>query len=173
MENSIMNTNKIKVIFSHGKESTPTGSKITALSEIAHKKGFLVESIDYRGIKSPEDRVNFLIDHQLNKDGLGIILVGSSMGGYTSLVASEIINPLGVFLLAPALYIDGYLTHEYPIPNICEIIHGWNDDIIPFDNSVKFASKSKCSLHLIKGDHRLNNSLEKVKQIFSEFLNQF
>jgi alpha/beta superfamily hydrolase len=163
----------IKVVFSHGQESTPTGNKILVLSKIAKEKGFTVDSIDYRAIKSPDDRVKFLIEQDLNSDGSQIILVGSSMGAYTSLVASEQINPLGVFLLAPALYIDRYMVQTYPIPNVCEIIHGWDDDIISFNNSIKFANIAKCSLHLIDGDHRLESSLDKVKQIFSEFLNQF
>ena len=39
------------------------------------------------------------------KDETGrFILVGSSMGGYVSLVASGKVEPQAVFLLAPALY---------------------------------------------------------------------
>jgi hypothetical protein len=48
------------------------------------------------------------------------------MGGYVSLVASEKFLPLGIFLLAPALYMNGYLRQDYKasVSNL-EIAHGW------------------------------------------------
>ena len=95
------------VIFSHGKESGPSGSKIKALSLIAEKHGFSVDSIDYSDISSPDHRVDHLLKiiKDINED---IVLVGSSMGGYVSLVASEQIKLKAIFLLAPALYMDDY-----------------------------------------------------------------
>ena len=36
------------VVFSHGQESGPWGSKIAAMSEIARAEGFEVESVDYQ-----------------------------------------------------------------------------------------------------------------------------
>jgi pimeloyl-ACP methyl ester carboxylesterase len=77
----------MKVIFSHGKESGPWGSKITRLAKIARQHGFEVDSIDYRNIGDTDDRVTRLIE-ALTCEEI-IILVGSSMGGYVSLVASE------------------------------------------------------------------------------------
>jgi alpha/beta superfamily hydrolase len=168
-----MTNKKIKIIFSHGQESTPHGSKILAMSDLAIELGFTTCSIDYRGIKSPDDRVKFLLSQNLNDNDNEIILVGSSMGGYTSLVASKEIKTLGIFLLAPALYIENYDVHTYPTQDNCEIVHGWDDDIIPFQNSVRYAQESKCSLHLINGDHRLNSSLSEVKSLFKAFLEQF
>jgi len=38
------------VIFSHGKESGPWGSKITTMSKVAEQLGFRVESIDYQDL---------------------------------------------------------------------------------------------------------------------------
>lgn len=38
------------VYFNHGKESGPWGSKISKLAEVAHKRGFDVESIDYQDL---------------------------------------------------------------------------------------------------------------------------
>ena len=43
------------VVFSHGKDSEPWGSKIAAMAEIAREEGFQVESVDYRGIDDPRD----------------------------------------------------------------------------------------------------------------------
>ncbi|MFT6901716.1 MAG: hypothetical protein ACJAXS_001915 [Colwellia sp.] len=43
----------MKVIFSHGKESGPWGSKITKLANVAKELGFGVDSIDYTGHNQP------------------------------------------------------------------------------------------------------------------------
>ena len=102
----------MKVIFSHGKESGPWGSKIAQLANIAKAAGFSVDSIDYSNIASPDERVTKLNTY-LASELEPYILVGSSMGGYVSLVASLSNQPLGVFLLAPALYMQGYQQQSY------------------------------------------------------------
>jgi pimeloyl-ACP methyl ester carboxylesterase len=162
----------MRVIFSHGKESTPNGSKIKRLSSIAENYGFSVESIDYRNIKSPDDRAGYLLN-KISDIQEDLILVGSSMGGYVSIINANNKNVKGIFLLAPALYVDGYNIQDYFVHKNCEIVHGWNDDIIPCDNSILFSRKSKATLHLIAGDHRLNSSMTTVENIFESFLNKF
>ncbi len=159
----------MKVIFSHGKESGPEGSKIKQLAEIARSFGCSVESIDYREIADPDLRVNKLLNYLSNLEE-EILLVGSSMGGYVSLVASAEVKTQGVFLLAPALFIDGYKVQNYPDNPKVAIVHGWSDDVIPADNSIQYAQKANCSLHLIAGDHRLNSSIEAVKRLFKSYL---
>ncbi len=160
----------MKVIFSHGKESGPWGSKIKALAEVAQKFGCDVESIDYRGIESPDERVTKL-NNYLSNEVESYLLVGSSMGGYISLVAAQPGKQQGVFLLAPALYMSDYLVQEYSnvLTNI-EIVHGWSDDVIPVEHAIKYAQQSQCSLHIIDGDHRLNSSLPQLIALFEVFL---
>jgi pimeloyl-ACP methyl ester carboxylesterase len=159
----------MKVIFSHGKESGPWGSKITLLAKIARQHGCRVDSIDYRNIGNPDDRVTHLIEALTSEEK--IILVGSSMGGYVSLVTAEQAAVQALFLLAPALYIPGYGNQEYIARNQpTEIVHGWSDDIIPPENSIRFAREANCSLHLIPGDHRLNSSIGAVSVLFNQFL---
>jgi hypothetical protein len=51
-----------------------------------------------------------------------------------------------------------------------ETVHGWSDDIIPPENSIKFAKNIDCALHLISGDHRLNSAIEVVEKLFLQFL---
>ncbi|MCP4322191.1 MAG: alpha/beta hydrolase [Alteromonadales bacterium] len=160
----------MRVIFSHGKESGPWGSKITKLANIAKGLGFQVDSIDYSGIISPDERVIKLIT-KLEEETQPYILVGSSMGGYVSLVAAQTNKPLGIFLLAPALFMTDYKQQTYITDlNHLEIVHGWSDDIIPVAHSIKYAQQAKCSLHLIDGDHRLNSSIEQVTGLFQTFL---
>ena len=96
----------MKVYFSHGKESGPQGSKIQKLASIASKHGCAVESIDYRDLPDPDQRVERLVGLLKNEED-NFILIGSSMGAYVSLVASDEVNPHAIFLLAPALYIPG------------------------------------------------------------------
>ncbi len=92
------------VYFAHGKESGPWGIKIIALAKIARKKRFAVESPDYSFTMDPEERVKklFSLNPRAQRD---LVLVGSSMGGYISTVASKKLKPSGLFLLAPAFYI--------------------------------------------------------------------
>jgi len=160
----------MKVIFSHGKESGPWGSKITKLANIAKELGFDVDSIDYSDLTNPDERV-IKLNSYLENENQAYILVGSSMGGYVSLVAAQTYKPLGTFLLAPALFMPDYDQQAYTtdLDNL-EIVHGWADDIIPVENSIKHAQQAQCSLHLIDGDHRLNSSIEQVIGIFQVFL---
>ena len=97
----------VAVYFSHGKESGPWGSKITRLANVAEKYGCRVVSIDYTEIDNPDARVSHLLQ-KLAAEENDTILVGSSMGGYVSLVAAQTSKPKGLFLMAPALYMDGY-----------------------------------------------------------------
>ncbi len=162
----------MKVIFSHGKESGPWGSKIKRLAAAAKTCGFDVDSIDYSDILDPDLRVERLIN-VLREEAGDFILVGSSMGGYVSLVAAEQVQTEGVFLLAPALHLPGYKRQDYHAKTCIEIVHGWSDELIPPENSIRFARSAGCSLHLVPGDHRLNSSIEVVDSLFSLFLASF
>ena len=65
------------VVFSHGKESGPWGSKITTLSNVASDMGFGVESIDYQDLDCPEARLARLKEFIAEKCN-DVVLVGSS-----------------------------------------------------------------------------------------------
>ncbi|SFG96375.1 alpha/beta hydrolase [Neptunomonas qingdaonensis] len=159
----------MKVYFSHGKESGPWGSKIKRLANMAKEHGCSVESIDYSDLSDPDLRVERLVSVLKEVEG-DVLLVGSSMGGYVSLVAAEQVNAKGIFLLAPALFMAGYKKQNYTNKTQIEIVHGWSDDVIPPENSITFAKDVNCSLHLIAGDHRLNSSIAVVEKLFSQFL---
>ena len=160
----------MKVLFSHGKESGPWGFKIKRLAEIARQRECDVDSIDYSDLMDPDLRVERLLAG-LEKEVGDFILVGSSMGGYVALVASEIVTPKAVFLMAPALYIPGFKKqqHHSKSPHI-EIVHGWSDEVIPAENSIKYAQQADCTLHLVSGDHALNGVIGKIENLFDQFL---
>jgi pimeloyl-ACP methyl ester carboxylesterase len=142
------------VVFSHGKDSEPWGSKIAAMAEIAREEGFHVESVDYRGIDDPQARVTRLL--AFCKDLRGSLL-----------------QARGMFLLAPALYMPGYEKIS-PRPAHCPttIVHGWRDDVIPVDNSIRFAKEQKATLHVLDSDHGLLDQIRAINHFFAYFLFQ-
>ena len=160
----------MKVYFSHGKESGPWGFKIKRLAAIASVRDCEVESVDYRDSMDPDLRVERLLA-RLREEPEPCILVGSSMGGYVSLVASAAVDTAAVFLMAPALYMPGCKVQQYHSKSpYIEIVHGWSDDVIPAQHSIDYARRADCRLHLIHGDHALNTSMETIESIFEGFL---
>lgn len=160
----------MKVYFAHGKESGPWGFKIKRLAEIAAKRNCEVESVDYTDLMDPDLRVDRLLDLLANEVD-DFVLVGSSMGAYVSLVVSGSVEARAVFLMAPALYIPTWKKQRYhsQSPHI-EIVHGWSDAVIPVENSIRYARDADCTLHLLSGDHPLNDSIEVVGRLFDQFL---
>lgn len=163
-------TRNCLVHFVHGKESGPWGSKITRLAEVARSVGMQVESLDYAGMDVPEDRADKLVRSCAGFTG-NLILVGSSMGGWVATRASTELKPLGVFLLAPAFLLPGYP----PVQPRClsenvEIVHGWEDDVILFEHSVRVGREIGCTVHLVKDDHRLQGSAKFLDDCFRNFL---
>lgn len=172
---------KLLVVFSHGKESGPWGSKIQALAAVVKHLGGGVVSVDYREHPkgTPHDqnapgeaerRVGQLLSIELPEHSK-LVLVGSSMGGYVSTVASARLQVDGLFLLAPAFYLNGY-SNQDPTPHTenTMIVHAWGDSVVPVQNSIRFGGLHRCDLHLLDGDHRLNDALPKIEQLFELFL---
>jgi alpha/beta superfamily hydrolase len=160
------------VIFSHGKDSEPWGSKITALAAVARESGYQAESVDYRGMDDPRDRVNALLAfaRPLND---APILVGSSLGGHVATAASIELRASGLFLMAPAFYMPGYEQYT-PKPASCpiSIVHGWSDDIVPVENSIRYAREHRATLHAIDADHRMTAQIDMIVACFKLFLNK-
>lgn len=158
------------IIFSHGKDSEPWGGKIVAMAEVARARGIAVDSIDYRGIDDPLARVAKL-EAAFKALTEAPILVGSSMGGYVAAAVSARLPTRAMFLLAPAFFMPGY-EHYTPVPASCpiSIVHGWNDDIVPVENSIRFAQLYKSALHILDSDHRLTADIDEICQLFDAFL---
>jgi len=158
------------VIFSHGQESGPWGTKIRAMSERAKALGCQVDSIDYQGIADPTERVEKL-KRECAEISEPLILVGSSMGGHVATAAADELQAAGLFVLAPAYYMEGYedLTPPHPSMPFC-IVHGWHDDVVPVENSIRYARACAATLHLVDGDHRLTDNIEMINDLFEQFL---
>jgi len=159
------------VHFVHGKESGPWGRKIKAMAEVARQSGWAIDSLDYAWTTDPALRLEQLASALRGHDG-PLVLVGSSMGGWVALEAARLASPRGVFLLAPALGMPHYPTPGRPVPVPTEIVHGWADDVVPAQHSIRFAEQHHCPLHLIPGGHRLDEQIPAICQLFHAFLHR-
>jgi predicted alpha/beta-hydrolase family hydrolase len=148
------------VVFSHGQESGPWGRKISALAEVARSEGYETESVDYRGIDAPRARMQG-----------DLVLVGSSLGGYVAVASASLLHARGVFLMAPALYMEGLPELRAGVLDCpAAIVHGWRDEVVPYEHSMRFAQSYGASLHLLNGDHRLHSQIRVLRYLFEYFL---
>ena len=165
------------VIFSHGKETGPWGTKIKHLASIAQVAGWQVLSIDYAAVTGQSDapsadRLAALLAHSLPSHSM-LALVGSSMGGWVSAAACTAMQPQGLFLMAPALDLPGYPgidTRAWRADMDVEMVHGWRDDVVPPAGSIRLAQQQRARLHLYDDDHRLGATLPEIGMLFGQFL---
>ena len=160
------------ICFSHGKESGPWGTKIRALAEAARGCGWSVESLDYEGMDDPHARVQKLLAYVRGFEET-MALCGSSMGGFVSAAVAAQVPVRGLFLMAPAFYVPGY-EQSVPPPPACPvtIVHGWRDDVVPWQGSVRYAERARARLTLLDGDHRLTANLAELRELFRMFLQE-
>jgi pimeloyl-ACP methyl ester carboxylesterase len=158
------------VIFSHGQESGPWGTKIRAMAERVRSLGCRADSINYQGIADPTERVEKCLRKCADIED-ELILVGSSMGGHVATAAAERLGAAGLFVLAPAFFMEDYedLTPEPPSMPIC-IVHGWHDDVVPVENSIRYARSCSATLHIVDGDHRLTANIDEINDYLEQFI---
>ena len=158
------------VVFSHGQEGGPWGRKITVLADTARAEGYEPESVDYRGIDSPQARVARLMEFCKELQG-ELVLVGSSLGGFVSVAAASHLHARGVFLMAPAIHAAGLPElRRGALDCPVMVVHGWRDQVVPCEDSVRFARSHGASLHLVDDDHRLHGALGMIRYLFEYFL---
>lgn len=158
------------VVFSHGQESGPWGRKISALAEIARSEGYEAHSVDYRGLDDPRQRIARLIDFCKELAG-DLVLVGSSLGGYVAVASASLLHARGIFLMAPALYLPGLPELRQGVLDCpAAVVHGWRDDVVPFEHSVRFSQTYHAALHLLESDHQLHNQIRVIQYLFEYFL---
>ena len=85
--------------------------------------------------------------------------------------AASRLEPRGLFLLAPAFYMPGFeahTPHEIACPTV--IVHGWHDDIVPAENSIRWAREHGAALHLLNSDHRLEDQIGAICLLLRDFM---
>ena len=155
------------IIFAHGLEGSPNGSKIRAL----RNAGFDVVAPDFQGMVLA-DRVDLLEEICLEYASQQPVLAGSSYGGLTAaIVAMRMPDAFrGLLLCAPALHLVEPPVDDETVliaPNGLKtiIIHGLEDDIVPISCSIEYASRSSneiVAFHQVDDGHRLAESHRKI-----------
>ncbi len=139
--------------FFHGLESGPHGSKYHLMKQ------------QYAALESP-DFQNMDINQRiaaaskLTEGKEGLTLVGSSFGGLLaarlySLFPERITNLL---LLAPAVHTEeGDKVERMPNGAQVRVLHGYQDDVVPYDKVAAFCQRFGLSLTSVHDSHRLNS----------------
>ncbi len=166
---------KAHCILSHGLNSSPHATKVTALAQVADRLGWTHERPDYRDIDAGSNirdvarRLARLLEQACAVQG-PLVLVGSSMGAYISAMASLQVKPIGLFLMAPPIALPGYPKPLDAAVVPTEVIHGWHDELIPAQEVVDWCRPRAVSLHLVDDGHRLENHVTQVADAFERFL---
>lgn len=165
------------LILSHGLESGPDATKVTALAKIAAPLGFESVRPDFRDIDATrdvrriDDRVARIVEHV--PKGTPVVLAGSSMGAFTSALASMQVDCVGLFLIALPVAIPNY-SRAFDVRSVpTALVHGWDDELCPVDDAVAFARKRGDAITLVRDDHRLSAHVDFVAQVFAQFLQRF
>ena len=164
------------IILSHGSDSGPEATKVSALAAVAESLGWSTARPDYREDDARGHAGS--IDPRLARLAAAIaaspvppVLVGSSMGAFVSGLASLDAPVAGLFLLALPARIRGYpraFGVRSGVPSF--LIHGYADDVCPLDEAVDFACRHAVPALLVQDDHRLGSSLPDIEPAFRRFL---
>jgi predicted alpha/beta hydrolase family esterase len=146
----------IPILFAHGLESGPIGTKSIALRDA----GFTVDAPDCRK-QDLSARIEILA-RAIVASPEPPLLVGSSFGGIAGLCAAIVAaargrTVAGIVLCAPALQVPppfGVVDSLAP-PAPTEIVHGRGDEVIPIALSRDYATRFGVPLHECDDDHRL------------------
>jgi pimeloyl-ACP methyl ester carboxylesterase len=163
------------VILSHGLDSGPEATKVSALADAARELGWGEVRPDYRDLDASRDpaqiehRIERLLRH-VPRDETRVVLAGSSMGAFISGFASLRVRVRGLFLMAPPLQITGYPFHLDIASVPTEIVHAWQDELIDADEVVIYARAVGATLHLVEDGHRLSAHVEPIADWFRRFL---
>jgi pimeloyl-ACP methyl ester carboxylesterase len=150
----------MRILFLHGLESGPHGSKYRALKAVFGD----VLSPDCSGVTSAEQRLKIIID-QIDGDEEPYLVVGSSMGGLMALLLHQRApqRVAALLLCAPALNWPAAKGLDLSKLPPTWVIHGSDDDVVPHRYSLPFGER----LLSVKDGHRLANSLPLIlKSVF-------
>ena len=170
-------TGKPFLILSHGLESGPDATKVSALARVATPLGFDSVRPDFRDLDATkdvrriDDRIARIREHAAKRGP--VILAGSSMGAFTSALASLEIACVGLFLIALPVAIPGYARAFAAAPVPTALVHGWGDELCPVDDAIAFARGRGDAITLVRDDHRLSAHVDFVAAQFREFLGNF
>lgn len=160
------------VILSHGSDSGPDATKVSALARVAEALGWSTLRPDYRAddtagyAGSVPLRVARLID-AMRHAPRPLVLAGSSMGAFVSGLASIELECDGLFLVALPTTIPECPSRFDLRPGIeTMLVHGYRDELCPADAALAFASARGIPALMLDGDHRLSNHVAMIERQF-------
>ena len=162
-------------ILSHGLESGPHATKVSALAIAAESLGWTTERPDYLAVDRVgpfgdiDARIAILRERAAAVQG-PLVLAGSSMGAFVSALVSREVPCAGLFLMAPPLWIEGYPQHLEAATVPAMIVHGWDDELIPAQAVIDWAHPRRDQLVLVNDSHRLADHVAYCAQRFADFL---
>jgi len=167
-------------ILSHGFESGPDATKVTALDAAARALGWSTERPDYTDLDARLEvsrvgdvpaRLARLVELARRRvaEGGPVVLAGSSLGAYISALASLQVPTRGLFLMVPP-------TTMGPMPALdaaavpTSVVHAWHDEIIPAAEVIEWARVRSLRLLLLDDGHRLARHVEATAEAFAALL---
>ncbi|MEO5629895.1 MAG: hypothetical protein ABIQ62_09025 [Thermomonas sp.] len=166
-------------ILSHGFESGPDATKVTALADVAERLGWTHERPDYSDLDAMHQvsnlgdvptRLQRLLQIAAQAASRGpLVLAGSSLGAWISARVSLEVPVHGLFLMAPPVSMG-------PAPGLdaarvpTSIIHGWHDELIPASQVVDWAATRDARLLLVNDSHRLSDHVQASADAFEQLL---
>lgn len=166
------------VILSHGSGSGPDATKVAALARVAGQMGFSTERPDYGDCDGADHaaavapRVQRLCA-RIRAAATAPILVGSSMGAFTTGLASLREPCAGLFLMALPAAIPGCgqaFDMAADVPRM--LVHGFDDEVCPADAALEIARRLRMPTLLVPDTHRLSAHVAVIEAEFRRFLQQ-
>jgi len=162
-------------VLSHGLESGPEATKVSALAAVAEKQGWETLRPDYRDLdrRGLEDAAAPRLQRLLSQlpENRPLLLVGSSFGAFISAWASLERRPCGLFLIATPPGLPGQertFAMAKGIPTM--LVHGWQDEICPVDQAIRIAAEYAADLLILPDGHRLATQVSRIAAAFDTFL---
>ena len=166
-------------ILSHGFESGPDATKVTALADVAQRLGWSHERPDYTDLDARSEvsrvgdvpaRLQRLIQRAAEAAQHGpVVLAGSSLGAYISAIASLHVPARALFLMVPPTTMGPMPALDAaPVPTT--VIHAWHDELIPAAEVIAWAQARTARLLLVDDGHRLNGHVETTVREFEALL---
>ncbi|MEZ5461622.1 alpha/beta hydrolase [Dokdonella sp.] len=162
------------VILSHGLESGPQATKVSALATVAEALGWASIRPDYRDLDASRDVAAITARTEravaaAPAEGR-VIFAGSSMGAFISGFASMQRECEALFLMALPVGVEGY-DYDYTAASVPTVlVHGWRDELCPVDAAIEFARARGDTLHLVDDDHRLGAHVDYCAEAFRQLL---
>lgn len=168
-------------ILSHGFESGPDATKVTALAEVAERLGWSHERPDYTDLDARLElsRVGDVLARVERLAGLAaaaaargpLVLAGSSLGAWISGQVSLRVPVRALFLMAPPVRMgEAPPLQGAEVPT--SIVHGWHDELIDAADVVRWAGARSATLLLVDDGHQLAANVETSADAFRTLLSR-